>query len=742
MKILVVGDWVIDDYWLTSDHRSQTASRVGKRHLRALNDEAFPQVRTLAGAGRVTSLLYDELLKDNSDNGSAEIVALGFWHPSDTDLLAHVCAEPKLLKDWTPLRLELSRALKHKTTRRPLRLLNLAQASNKRYHGTTRVIRVLLQSGPTFKSQGRVDWETHSPTMQKDDPQYRFWEVPGNKSKVAKLLAKERFDAIIIKDQRKGVISKQMIEWLVENVRAFNGRKPKWFISTKAFRPPWLTALKEQDVQLLVIPEVAAHEAVNKLDGDIYSWFATDRPQKKSYPTHEALFAINRLCSDLVSANGAPPRVVILPGKFQVLARQGKMGVMQPQPEPIPYCDHAAMASAFFPYCVAKLLRGSAPSLQKLVADVLDKTAKFNREEADWIGHTETTERDFPKQYIEEFSWANYEENWELAWSPPANLAKHIRDAKAKKTATKSSADSKVRLELWRAMTEVPGYISIVSERRRMLARLIREIREFVNEKRERSISGLLIANPGTGKTSLVRAISGMFDVRPLEFNITQLVHRDDLVGCFDSIVTAQAQDHRRPVLAFFDEANAQIERQHVYDAMLSPLEDGVYMRGGRKFFLHPCIWLFASTEKLPETPEHPEDKSWDFKNRLTMGQIDLATSIPDRSLTASNFPDLKDPDDRIEEQQRMESVYRAVAMINSIFPDVREVSLGLLERFYRLAPGYSARELRRCISRLRNVQFGQLSLSNCPPELPKGSLTDADEDNAQSNDKLFVEIG
>ena len=63
---------------------------------------------------------------------------------------------------------------------------------------------------------------------------------------------------------------------------------------------------------------------------------------------------------------------------------------------------------------------------------------------------------------------------------------------------------------------------------------------------------------------------------RLLSFNITQLLDREDLLHCFDTIVTTQAQDPEALWLVFFDEINAYLEGQHVYDFFLAPLEDGL----------------------------------------------------------------------------------------------------------------------------------------------------------------------
>src|SRR5207244_4265786 len=91
-------------YWLCGEHRSVTASRVGRRHLRALHPPTA-KVRTLAGSARVTSLLYDALNKVAEGQNGIEVVGLGFWHPDDQDTLACAAADPTYFDGWTPGRL-------------------------------------------------------------------------------------------------------------------------------------------------------------------------------------------------------------------------------------------------------------------------------------------------------------------------------------------------------------------------------------------------------------------------------------------------------------------------------------------------------------------------------------------------------------------------------------------------------------------------------------------------------------
>jgi len=96
-RILVVGDWMIDDYWALGIHRSPTASRVGQQHFRALNPPNSI-VQTFAGAGRVASLLCHAKIREQCP---WSIVGFGLWHKNDT---RHLCAmfERDVFRGWTP----------------------------------------------------------------------------------------------------------------------------------------------------------------------------------------------------------------------------------------------------------------------------------------------------------------------------------------------------------------------------------------------------------------------------------------------------------------------------------------------------------------------------------------------------------------------------------------------------------------------------------------------------------------
>ncbi len=244
------------------------------------------------------------------------------------------------------------------------------------------------------------------------------------------------------------------------------------------------------------------------------------------------------------------------------------------------------------------------------------------------------------------------------------------------------------------------------------LAQLLHDIRTFVAERPRQSISGLLIAKPGSGKTSLVRSLAKTVEMQFLDFNITQMVSKEDLIACFDTILTTQAQYKQQRVLVFFDEINALLHNQHVYDIFLSPLDDGIYLRSGKKYSLQPCIWIFASTTKPTESGALPHDesiKASDFQSRLTMEDIDLT------------------PHGAAEEhEEHLEMVYRGVAMIQDIYPDVREVSPSVLDWLYNLnLKEVTPRILSRMIKAFENVQYGRISCQNIPEKFYSRSTPD-----------------
>jgi hypothetical protein len=174
------------------------------------------------------------------------------------------------------------------------------------------------------------------------------------------------------------------------------------------------------------------------------------------------------------------------------------------------------------------------------------------------------------------------------------------------------------------------------------------------------------------------------------------MISKSDLLDCFDTIVTNQAQNRRQALLVFVDEINAKLDSQHVYDTFLAPLEEHVYVRAGKTFHIDPCVWVFAGTERPTpqlESTRDKSDKASDFESRLTLPPVDLKVGTA------------------VEDQ--VEKVYLGVSLLRQVFPDVRRVSKKVLQAFHTLPRNLEARKMRHFVESFIDIQYGEVRARN-----------------------------
>ena len=200
--ILVIGDWVVDEQWVTSIHRSKTRSRTGLNHHRLIQtpkDCAF----TLAGAGKTTSILHQAFhtASDDDERQPAFTVSgAGSWDERDQGVL-EALLDPTYAEGQTSHRLTFPDVNPDNSS-----LHNLGLSTNFKPVGgsesdapsTTRVVRVWQQTGAEPRLLHRIDAEI----------------PPKGELKVAELESDETLmallanvDAIVLKDMGKGMIS-------------------------------------------------------------------------------------------------------------------------------------------------------------------------------------------------------------------------------------------------------------------------------------------------------------------------------------------------------------------------------------------------------------------------------------------------------------------------------------------------------------------------------------------------------
>lgn len=252
------------------------------------------------------------------------------------------------------------------------------------------------------------------------------------------------------------------------------------------------------------------------------------------------------------------------------------------------------------------------------------------------------------------------------------------------------------KLQLWRATSEVPNFITLASETRTIVSSLIRFIREFCDSRRNSglSVSAMVLASPGCGSTYLVRTIAKKLKMFFLAFNLTQCVDRDDVTTIFEVIEHTQSQQ-QQPALVFIDELTSLPGGLKVYDLFQAAVKSGAYTRSNWDHvrFLKPAVWIFKG---------NPEDKSESERLMpvLTHGFFDLTTPL---SLSASDEESLV----------KLENVYVGVSILRRHYPDVTDVSVHVLKAFAAVDPATRGRQLSLVIKHLRHVQLGSVTEKN-----------------------------
>jgi len=280
------------------------------------------------------------------------------------------------------------------------------------------------------------------------------------------------------------------------------------------------------------------------------------------------------------------------------------------------------------------------------------------------------------------------------------------------------------RLEVWRGAPLLPGYVTCVDEREEIVLELARRLRKFVKTREPaRHLSILIQADPGTGKTALAKALAKAVGAGFLEFDVTRMSRREELVSIFDAVSALQSNSDK-PLVVFVDEINAHIEGAPVFDAFLAPLEGMVYSREGRAFSLRPSAWLFAGT-RVVEGSYSASDKFSDFRSRMSkMVEVDYASLIGPK-IDEADKPapwvrhEMEQKHARVEMQAKLEQIYLFATLLLARYPFLTGASFEVIEAIHSLSPSSRpapSRLVTRLVQdRLEEVHGSVLTRSNCP---------------------------
>jgi len=528
-------------------------------------------------------------------------------------------------------------------------------------------------------------------------------------------------NAIVIKDLLKGVVCEGMIKWLVEQYGHF---RPRWYISSKKWQPRWLNTLREtgQDVRILVVPQVAAEEAVRQKT--VGAWTIAE-----GLPSSKALACIEKLDVAVKRPKGGiadhPRLIVALPDGMRVVAKSTESSgdsnlYVAQDPGREPYHVGVPMASVLFSALVGLDLHDEAA--RPLHKELLCKAMAFTRS---WMQHEsgriqsaatwEPSREPALRSFFDPQHPSTSSSILSLRWDRECELWDEARDPEG--FGILKSAHSP-RIDLWRAMTDVDEYVALVPNKRESIKELKRQMETFKKVRPERNVSMMLIAEPGSGKTHLMSRLARAMGFKLMPFNITQLLSKTDLLDCFDTIASEQASMHPdTPFMVFFDEINSMLGNSAVFDTFLDPLDQRTYIRAGKKFHLRPCVWVFAGTGI---NRQNRETKASDFVSRLTTPPMEFNDS-EQRILTREERTTATLPPRGSRKRHvlaDLERVYVGTSLVKSIFSEVRSISDHVLSLFKNLRPDVTLREQERMIRTFRNIRQTAIWASNVPNDI------------------------
>jgi hypothetical protein len=717
LTILIVGDWIIDEFWFVTQHSSDISSHVGFSHFRLAVNRG-EKIINLCGAGHVCKIVFQTLIKNNWD---FHIHGIGKWYYPDTELLKHLChtnltSKCKISDSRYHMTLETCNSKEY------LEKLTLSTINEEEQ--TNQVIRIFQLKGKSISQLSRIDWEL--PPVEDDD------------SNIEEILKKiEKIDHIIVQDHNKGTCSEEVMQQLIKKGRV---SEASWYIRCKTINPQWFRHFNHTDkIKLFVVgPEVGIQKS------PFENWTYENKI------TIQARDLINECNSYLKQAEN----IFILTNNKEIIGKvkskeSGSKCIVYKTPR-MEFLSFVGWSTSIFSLLSYELLDKSEYILDHDGGSIKKALLTLNDDDVASVKLPEKItlpafRDDNPKIRIED--WDIVKKGWEDAFKGIGIVDKCF-------------------LDVWRARSYLKDYIVCIDEKKKIINGIGQILNNYIKEVHNSSLCILLEAKPGAGKSTLINALVGSFNLHLVRCNITQLLQRQDITDVFDMITSFQAISNK-PVLVFVDEVNSKLGNDYVYSSFLTPIEDGIYYKNGKICMIRPCIWIFIQTEIADQ---HEQGKFEDFKSRMNYSfninydalsaslknkifsdifqSHSKRTSINDvvnevqnfenidvtlknllikklRKCTVNNYISQKKSfvtliDEYISEQVKTENVYFAAHMINQFYPEVTQVSLSVLEYFYKLHDKNkmnhlnSQREIKQKIALLKELKYGKISNSTC----------------------------
>jgi hypothetical protein len=751
-KILVVGDWFIDENWLMAKCDSYHSYNVGDKHYVSLLKRTDGFIMSLCGAASIMRILNGSPEEETGEKinilkDDYELIGIGAWNPQDTDLLRCLLC-PNLDKKMTttpyllsgikqPLRIKKtdvnddayecpyiqnSADAKKNECNLKSKIMNLIDEKKKQAKecsSTNRLVRIYEGFGSDqAQLRYRFDWQL---PIRDDIKNYSIIENIDGKS----------VKAVVLVDHGYGVIDKTLVEKLLK----ISPDSSRWYVRSKLESPNWLAFLKEKqkpirlvftDEQLLnykYCTRVWQHgptvlgRGLLELFGDLLGLKTYEdlKPvgsnQKIAenaaiYFENETAIAASRMKdkNDAVLINLSKPEGELMP------IRVGRSSVF--------------FASLIYWDLINKDLESSMHmACRWALSNAYNWTKDCSKA---WL-QEEPSELSGP---FEHAIYRPYPENHE---SPPELTYKKSWDewnASSSTLGIVETENGEQQIQIWRAFGTLKNYIYVGGRKRTKINEMIHSIYHYTKDpKPTYPFNCLFLAEPGWGKSYLAESIAKYFNFEFLSYSIAQMASNKDLIDSLKVIASTQNRTKKR-VLVFMDEIDAQIESHYAMGLLLGPIWEGSFKIEGNIYSIEPCIWVFASTKPIEKFLE--EAKGRDFLSRINGPIIDL-DFFPGRS--RNRFHNEKDTEKRkdimkeaamIEDNKplRIELVYLGVNFLNRLFGPISTIDRAVLEMFYNIMPADGIRSLGIFVSQFKNISRGHVSMENVPKVDGKSELS------------------
>ena len=143
-------------------------------------------------------------------------------------------------------------------------------------------------------------------------------------------------------------------------------------------------------------------------------------------------------------------------------------------------------------------------------------------------------------------------------------------------------------------------YVTCTEGFKKELGALERTVTTYVDrEKPSRPLNMLLAANPGSGKSFLVKELSKQIsgDTEFLEYHVASFRKLDDLFSIFQRIQSLNLEGKLPFVL--LDEVDGKVDGEYIFPNLLAPLWDGVFHIGQERHHLGRAVLFFAASALL-----------------------------------------------------------------------------------------------------------------------------------------------